>query len=95
MNENECKVIRELYDERFERDKERIEKLETLTTKVSECCIKLNDMVEAHNEKILDHDKRIQQIEARPANWWDKVISGAISAIVALIVGIMFNNGGV
>ena len=84
-----CEAHRELNTERLARDKERLDKLEALTTKVSECSIRLSEMVEADHEKIADHDQRLTEIENRPRDWIDKVISGAIAAVVAFLMGVI------
>ncbi len=89
MPDTNCELMQKLYDERFTRDKERIEHIEDLTTKVSECNIKLSEMVKAHNDKLADHDKRLDDIENRPTALWDKVISGVIAAVVAFLMGVV------
>lgn len=89
MNDSVCEARGQLYDERFDRDKKRIEKLEDLTAKVSECNIKLSTIVNNHNDKLNDHEKRLDDIENRPANLWDKVVSGIIAAAVAFLMGVV------
>lgn len=89
ISEQVCEVMQKLNDERFARDKERLDKLEELTTKVSECNLQMSEMVKAHNDKLDAYDKRLQQIEDRPRDWIDKIISGAIAAIVAFVMGVI------
>ena len=89
MNENTCELMQKLYDERFERDKERLDHLDNLTTEVSKCSIQLSEMVRAHNDKLADHDKRLADIEDRPTALWDKVTSGIIAAVVAFLMGVV------
>lgn len=89
MQETSCELRGKLYDERFERDKTRIEHLEDLTAKVSECYIQQSEIIKNHNEKLKDHEQRLDNIENRPGNLWDKVISGVISAVVAAIMAII------
>lgn len=88
-NSKVCEVYQRMNDERFARDKERIKRLEDLTEKVSECNIQLSEITKSHNEKIAEHDKRLDEIEHRPGALWDKVISGVIAAAVAFLMGVI------
>lgn len=87
MNDQYCAEHEKLCDERFARDKERIDKLENLTGKIGECNIKLSALVEHHDDKLKDHEGRLDDLESRPGNLWDKVISGIIAAVVAFVMG--------
>ena len=84
---DELEACKKLYDERFERDKERLNKLEKLTEEVSKCSIRLSEMVENDRKDIEDHERRIDAIEHKPSDMWDKIISGIIAAVVAFLVG--------
>lgn len=89
MNENVCAEHEKLCDERFARDKHDIDELKQLTRKVSECSIKLSGIAEQHNEKLKDHESRLDELERRPGNLWDKVIAGIIAAVVAYVMGVV------
>lgn len=79
-----------LCDERFARDKERIEKTEELTAKMSELLVQVTEIQKADHEELQEHSKRITTLESKPAMWVDKVwaagISGVVSAIIAFLV---------
>lgn len=79
-----------LCDERFARDKERIEKSEKLLEKLVECNIQLTDMAKNHEKTLGDHEKRLDEIEHRPRDWVDKAISGIIAAVVSFLMGVVF-----
>ena len=89
MNENVCAEHEKLCDERFARDKHDIDELKQLTRKVSECSIKLSSIADQHNEKLKDHESRLDELESRPTQWWDKVVAGIIAAAVAYLMGVM------
>ena len=82
-------ITQKLYDERFSRDKDRLDKLESLAEEVSKCSIRLTQMVESDHDKIEEHDKRLHEIEERPRDWVDKALSGVIAAIVAFLMGVL------
>lgn len=84
-----CFERRQIEEERLSRDKERLDKSEELLHKVSECQIELTAMTKKHEEKLIDHEKRIDEIEQRPADWMDKIISGVIAAVVAFLMGVV------
>ena len=82
-------VRERLIDERFSRDKERIDRLEKLTEVVSKCNIQLSQMLANYNERLQDHEKRIDDIEHRPIAWQDKLWAAVTSSVVALIVSLL------
>lgn len=89
MDKTVCAEHEKLCDERFARDKHDIDELKQLTRKVSECSIKLSGIAEQHNEKLKDHETRLDELERRPGNLWDKVVAGIIAAAVAYLMGVV------
>ena len=89
MDKTVCAEHEKLCDERFARDKHDIDELKQLTRKVSECSIKLSGIAEQHNEKLKDHESRLDELERRPGNLWDKVVAGIIAAAVAYLMGVV------
>lgn len=82
-----------LYDERFARDKERIEEHERHMKEqdaerkaLSELSIRMGELLERHDEKIGEHEKRIEAMEQKPGRRWDMVIDKIITVIVAGVV---------
>ena len=86
MSENFCDEREKLCAERFGRDKERLGKLEDLTAKTSECVIKLSEIARQSDGRLTDHEKRLDELEHRPAGLWDKVTSGMVAAAVAFLM---------
>ena len=79
----------ELCAERFARDRERLERLEGLTDTVSQCSIKLSEIARQNDEKLRQHEKRLEGLEDRPGNLWDKVAAGVIAAAAAFLMGVV------
>lgn len=89
----ENQLREKLYDERFARDKERIEEHErhmkeqdAERQKLSELSIRMGELLERHDEKIGEHEKRIEAMEQKPGRRWDMVIDKVITVIVAGLV---------
>lgn len=80
----------QLYDERFARDKERIEQHEAHMreqdaerAELREMSIKMAELLSRHDEAIVKHEERIHTMEEKPAKSWSALQSAAISAIVS------------
>ena len=79
-----------LYDERFARDKERIEEHEKHMKEqdaerrdLKELTIRMGELLDKHDEKIGEHERRIDAMEQRPGRRWDMVIDKIITVVVA------------
>ena len=53
------------------------------------CSVKLTEMVEIHNQRLSDHESRLDSLENRPSSILSKVIDALISAVVATLVCIL------
>ena len=85
VSEQLCTEGRTIEEERFRRDKERLDKLDPLMEKLSTCTVQNAQIIKHHEEKLTEHERRIDNIEHRPGNWWDKAITGLIAAAVAAL----------
>lgn len=89
-------------DERFARDRNDIEKLEKdqeenedRTRKLEELNIKMGQILKNHEDKLINHDQRINKLESVASARWNQIVSyllagvaGAIAAAaVKLILG--------
>lgn len=79
-----------LIDERFARDKERIEEHERHMKQqdderrdLKETMIRMGELLDKYDEKLESHEKRIDAIEQKPGRRWDMVIDKIITVIVA------------
>lgn len=89
-----------LIDERFARDKERIEHHEEhmkeqddAIRKVQDLTIEMGEMIKRHDERIADQGARIKAIETKPGKRWDMVIDKIINAVVAACVAWLMTKG--
>ena len=89
-----------LIDERFARDKERIESLErhkdeqdTERREIKELTIRMGELLDKHDEKIGNHEKRLEAMEQKPTKRWDMVIDKVINAVVAACVAWLMTKG--
>lgn len=86
-----------LIDERFARDKERIcnhedhmEKQDKQINDLEKLTIEMGELIKKHDERLVDHGKRLLAIEEKPSKNWSAIQTAAISAITSgLVAGIM------
>ncbi len=76
----------QIDDERFTRDKERIEKLEAKMETVADLSIRIGLLIEKSDKRAEDHEERISAMESRPAKWFDHIVSAGIGAMIAAVV---------
>ena len=100
VTEQLCAARREMDDERFGRDKTRLDKAEKqlegmgkVIYEISECNAKLTIMVENLSKSNEDHEKRLTEIEMKPGTYWDKIIAGIIGAAVAALMAAVMRGG--
>lgn len=84
-------------DERFERTKQDIDKLESRQCaeedrcrKLEELNIKMGEILKNHEEKLQNHDKRIGALENVAGARWNAIINYLLAGIVgALVAAVM------
>ena len=89
-----CKVHQQVMDERFSRDKERLdamdrkhEETEKRQEQIERLSVQMGEMLKNHHEKLDDHDKRIVHLEKKPAAIWDKIVLTAVTGVVSALIG--------
>ena len=93
----------QVTDERFGRDKERIEKLETNMQTISELVVRMGEILDSNNKKLDDHEKRLDKQlddherrldkqESKPSAWLDRIISGVLGAVIAALVAAVMSG---
>lgn len=86
-----------LCDERFARDKERIEAQEAAMQDVRTLTVQMGEILKKYDKSIEAHEKRLCDLERQPADQYSKVklivitaiISGVIGAIITAVVSAM------
>ncbi|MBE5766188.1 MAG: hypothetical protein E7335_03280 [Clostridiales bacterium] len=101
MPENEAlrsEVSRDQYegrtlmcDERFRRDKERIDRNEDEMRRVRELTVQMGEMIKRHDSQIEGHERRLMTLEKQPSEQFGKIKTAAITAIVTGLVGLAVN----
>lgn len=76
-----CLQHQRVMDERFARDKERLEKLEDNQDRIEILTIQMGEILKNQNETLKNHTTRLEHLESRPGGLWDKVVSGIIAAV--------------
>ncbi len=76
-----CDARMNVHDERFRRDKERLEKHDANLEKLNEVSIQLNQMITLHTDGLQEHGKRLSALEHRPGKLMDKMTGALITAL--------------
>lgn len=71
------------HNERFSRDKERLDDHEQRIKTTEEAVILLTSLQAQQQETESTLHKRLQVLENRPSVWWDRLIGAAIAAAVS------------
>lgn len=90
-------------DERFERTKQDIDKLEKRQCEEEDRCrrleelsIKMGEILKNHEEKLMNHDKRIVELESVAGARWNLIVNymlaGAIGAIAAAAMRLLMGG---
>ena len=87
VDENLCKERQRIHDERFARDKERIEDLERICDKLNRLSIEMSELVKKHDEQLAAQAQRLEAVEAKPLRWWEKFTGAIITALGSAIGG--------
>lgn len=82
MNE----ISRDLCEERSTQNRRQLDKHERTIDELTVCSVKLTELVQIHNDKLKDHETRLDSLESRPASIVARVVDALISAIVAGLV---------
>lgn len=94
FSRGEYTARKETCDERFKRDKERLEELEENTKDIQKLTIEISHLVKRHDELLKDQGERIAALEQRPGRRLEGAVAAAIAAGVAAAVGFLMNRLG-
>ena len=92
VTQNEFNGRKNVCDERFARDKERINGCETALDRLAGLVAELTGIVRANTESNADHEKRLRTLESRGGQWLDKIIAGVLGALVAAFAAYLLNK---
>lgn len=85
-----CQERMHNHDERFSRDKERLDNHENRIKTTEEAVILLTSLQAKTTEEAKEAADRLRRLERRPGALWDRVIGAAISALVAGVIAYFF-----
>ena len=85
VSKKEYEVRNQLVDERFTRDKERIEKLEDMCADLQNLSTQMGALLKKYDEQLEEQKASIREIEKKPGKHWDKLISSILAAIGSAI----------
>lgn len=78
-NEELCKYIRDTYDKLISQHSDNINKL-------TECTIKLEQIISSREEKNKDFEKRIKRLENKPVKLLDVIVTTIITALITYLI---------
>ena len=82
-------ISKELCNERSKQMSKQLDKHSDTIDALKSCSVKLTEMVEIHNQRLSDHESRLDNLEKRPSDIVSKIIDALISAVVAALVCIV------
>jgi len=80
-----------LCDERFRRDKERLDDYEKGMQEVQKLSVQMGEMIKRHDSQIDNHEKRISSIERQPADQYGKIKMAIVTALISVLVSGIVN----
>ena len=100
VNKEFCVEHNKLIDERFARDKSRLDEQEKRLSGVGDCIKELticqtqmSELLKRHSDELHEIDGKLSEQEQKPAvimtKWQTAIISGVVSAIVAIITALI------
>ena len=81
---------KDVCDERFARDKERISSIEENLSTISSLVTKMAQLQTASTEKTEDQEKRIRTLEQRGGKWFDKIVDVVLGAAIMYMLSKSF-----
>jgi anti-sigma-K factor RskA len=77
-------------DERFARDKERLDRVEITNEDLKQLTARMGVILENQEKQIANHEKRLADMESKPARRWDIIVNSALQwlavAVMAAVV---------
>lgn len=89
VNDTLCRARVKAHEQRIERAEERLERHEETLVGVSECLAKLTALYEVSTTELTEARAQIHEIEMKPNNLWEKILTGALSGGGGAVIGAM------
>ena len=88
---NRIDAENERQNKRLARLEDTVEKIQSLTISVEKMAVSIDTMA----KEISKQGEKLERIEAKPANNWDKLVWIIISAVVGIAVGFLLTSIGI
>ena len=96
VNDALCRARVKAHEQRIEKAEERLEKHDETMVSVAECLAKLTALFEVSTAEIAEARTQIRALETKPANRWEKVLTGILSggggAVIGALLTRLFNG---
>lgn len=87
VNDTLCRARVKAHEQRIETAEKRLERHDTTMSGVAECLAKLTALYEVVTTELEDTRTRLHVLETKPANRWEKILTGIISAGGGAVLG--------
>lgn len=74
-------------DERFARDKEELKEHDEKIDKLTELSTQMGEILKNQQTALANHDRRIAEIETKPARRWDIIVNAVLQWLVVAFLG--------
>lgn len=92
VSESTCEARMKSHDERFDRDLDRIKKLEDSYDEMIKMSLKMGQLIEWHEKSIKEnkdelekYKEKLASLEDKPNARWEKFVSSIISTLGAVV----------
>jgi len=69
--------------------------LDKAIAEMAKLSAEIGQLVKRHDTELEKHDKRIEKLEHKPSMWFDRIINGIVSAVVAAFVAAALKKTGI
>lgn len=75
-----------ICDERFARDKDRLDRMEKIQQDLVGIINRLTYLQENQSKQLEKMEERVVVMEKRPSGYWDKLVTGIIAAVTSGVI---------
>lgn len=97
INRAEHEEFRRRMEEEHSRTNARIKLLEESTNRITDLAISVKELalsVKQMAEEQHEHSTKLEKLESRDGEMWRKVVSYAVTVVIGIVIGFIFNKIG-
>lgn len=87
VNDVLCRARVKANEQRIEKNEKQLERHEETLVGVAECLAKLTALYEVSTAELAEARSQLHTLETKPANRWEKIITGALSGGGGAVLG--------